>query len=310
MNPRETPYELPEVEGPSTEFVLRLFVIPALIVAGIVGLWLAMSTWGGAPADVMASARKLGDGREGWRAAFELANRLRSDPATASDPRLLGELTRRLDAELTRGGDPRMAEYLALAVGSFQTDAATVDDGEAVDPLAALARGLDARHDPVVRVASAASLARHAARAEGAPPTPGVLEALAAAARAGDLPELRRVAVFSVGFHGGEPAAEILRERLGDDPDRCVRDNAALALARRGDPAAAAAIASMLAPDDGSGLARTVRLQALAALARPAASALLRDSRPRVEALAASTDAPTRDAALRLLQILQANAEL
>jgi HEAT repeat protein len=204
-----------------------------------------------------------------------------------------------------------MAEYLALAVGAFQTEEATLDDGRAVDPLATLARGLDARHDPVVRVASAASLARHAARVEETPPTPDVLASLAAAARADDLPELRRVAVFAVGFHGGEQAADLLRERLREDPDRYVRDNAALALARRGDAAAADALHAMLAlADDPSAASETVRLQALAALARPAAAPLLRDVRPRVEALAASTDGPSRDQAQRLLQKLQPSPAL
>lgn len=310
MQPQEPAHELPEVELPSAEFIVRLFVIPALIVVGIVGLWLAMGALGGDRADALTFARRIREDRGGWRAAFELANRLRSDAATASDPRLLGELTDLLDAELDRGDGPRMAEYLALAVGAFQVDAAELADGRPIDPVATLCRGLDARHDPAVRVASATSLARHAARLDGRLDDPAVVAALAAASRAG-VPELRRVAAFALGFCGGGGAADALRERLHDDPDLYVRDNAALALARRGDPTAADALRAMLSTDeDPAGLRQTVRLQALAALARSDAAHLLRDVRPQVEALASSPDGPTRDEVQRLLQKLQSKPEL
>ena len=311
MQPQEPPHELPEVELPSAEFIVRLFVIPALIVVGIVGLWLAMGALGGDRADALTFARRIREDRGGWRAAFALANRLRSDAATASDPRLLGELTDLLDAELDRGAEPRMAEYLALAVGAFQTEHAELADGRPVDPIATLARGLDARRDPAVRVASAASLARHAARLEGRLDDPGTIGALAAASRAADVPELRRVAAFALSFCGGGGTSDVLRERLHDDPDRYVRDNAALALARCGDPTAADALRAMLSTDeDPAGLGETVRLQALAALARPAAVALLRDVRPQVEALASTTDGPVRDEARSLLQKIQSTPGL
>ena len=48
------------------------------------------------------------------------------------------------------------------------------------------------------------------------------------------------MAVYALGFFGGPPATELLRDRIRDDEDRFVRYNAAVALARRGDPAAEA----------------------------------------------------------------------
>jgi hypothetical protein len=54
-----------------------------------------------------------------------------------------------------------------------------------------------------------------------------------------------------LGFFGGEPAAAALRRRLGEaEEDRFVRYNAAAALARRGDPAAADVVREMLSPRD------------------------------------------------------------
>ena len=67
--------------------------------------------------------------------------------------------------------------------------------------------------------------------------------------RAGE-PEARQMAVYALGFFGGNAAAEHLRERVKQDEDRYVRFNAAVALGRRGDPAAAGTLREMLSAAD------------------------------------------------------------
>ncbi len=63
-------------------------------------------------------------------------------------------------------------------------------------------------------------------------------------------PEVRQMAVYALGFFGGPSATQVLRERLQSDEDRFVRYNAAVALARRGDQAAAGTLREMLSTAD------------------------------------------------------------
>ncbi len=57
------------------------------------------------------------------------------------------------------------------------------------------------------------------------------------------------MAAYSLGFFGGDQAAVLLRGLL-NDPDRFARYNAAIALARRGDPAARGTLREMLSTAD------------------------------------------------------------
>ena len=87
-------------------------------------------------------------------------------------------------------------------------------------------------------MAAAASLAKHAARLEGKLDDPRAVAALAQAA-ADVEPELRQVAVYALGFFGGEAAAaDLCGNGFKPMRDRFVRYNAAVALGRQGDPAA------------------------------------------------------------------------
>ena len=58
------------------------------------------------------------------------------------------------------------------------------------------------------------------------------------------------MAVYALGFFGGNAATELLRERVKQDEDRFVRFNAAVALGRRGDLAAAGTLREMLSTAD------------------------------------------------------------
>ena len=107
------------------------------------------------------------------------------------------------------------------------------------------------------------------------------------------------MAVYALGFFGGEAAADILRERLNDE-DRYVRYNAAIALARRGDPAALGILREMLSPAD---LEKVIRLETSrrrATRSRRSSSKPSRPSRPRPRAQGRTSlarEPPPRDRA-------------
>ena len=139
--------------------------------------------------------------------------------------------------------------YLIKTLGAFQTLDATLADGRKVDPIEPLTEALEPGHESAIRMEAAASLAKQAARLEGKLDDPRAVAALGEAAADGE-PELRQVAVYALGFFGGEAARQALRERLQSDENRFVRYNAAVALGRRGDPAAKATLREMLSTAD------------------------------------------------------------
>ena len=230
------PSELPPVEAPSAGFIVQLFVIPALVVAVVIVVWLLFGKLAGGERNAREYVRLLRGPGATWRNAFELASLIRNDAKLASDPVLLGELTDLLAHDLDHEGDPELTRYVALTLGAFQTLDAQVSLGAAprsprgagpgAGPQAAADRPGRGRREP----------GQAGRTLEGRLDDPRAVAALGEASGDSD-PELRQVAVYALGFFGGEPAAQLLRERL-NDPDRYVRYNAAVALARRGDEAA------------------------------------------------------------------------
>ena len=99
-------------------------------------------------------------------------------------------MTDLLDRELGRTATTRnakLAEFLALSLGSFQTLKSSPVEGHPTDPVAALGRALGADQPVEVRVAAAISLSRQADRSGGSLGDPSAVRALAEAA-AGAIP--------------------------------------------------------------------------------------------------------------------------
>src|SRR5262249_45016987 len=69
--------------------------------------------------------------------------------------------------------------------------------------------------------------------------------ALGEAAATGER-EVRQIAIYALGFFGGDAATQFLRERVTQDEDRFARFNAAVALGRRGDLIALGTLREML----------------------------------------------------------------
>jgi hypothetical protein len=314
--------DLPPVEAPTAGFIIQLFVIPGVIVFVVILVWLLFGKLAGGERDAMEYVRLIressGNPRAANRAAFELASLIQNDSKLASDPRLLGELTDLLEHDLDTVEDPKSTQYVALALGRFRTLDAVSHSGQKIDPVSALDRALDAKYPSPVRIAAAASLAEHAARLQGKLDDPRPVAALTKAAAVGD-PEVRQMAVYSLGFFGGDAAAAGLRERLLGDDDRYVRYNAALALGRRGDTAAAATFREMLNPADLEKViaiesttekrskVEAIELEALNALQTSVGAGqteLARSLRPQLDALTRSGLVSVRNHAQALTQKL------
>lgn len=240
--------DLPPVEAPSAGFIVQLFVIPAVIVAVVIVVWLLFGKLAGGERDAMEYVRMLRSPSAHWRAAYELASLIQNDPKLANDPKLLGELADLLSHELDQDQSPDLTRYVALTLGAFTTLDAQTHDGRKIDPLVPLSKALAPKQPATVRAAAAFSLAKHAARLEGKLDRDVAVNALVETADDQDA-ELRQIAVYALGFFGGEKAERVLRDHL-KDVDCYTRYNAAVALGRRGDTEARGVYREMLSSSD------------------------------------------------------------
>ena len=148
-----------------------------------------------------------------WPAAFELS-RLMADPELqARDPMLGPALVRAFVA--SRGDDPRVRRYLALALGRLQSPPA--------DAISRLVEALD-EPDSETRISIIWAL--------GELGNPAVIAPLEQAYQSDDA-GVRKVVVYALGALPGDEQIDALRTALADPvPD--VQWNAALALTRHG----------------------------------------------------------------------------
>ena len=248
---------LPPVEPPNAAFLVQLFLVPGLIVAIIVCVWLAfhwLAHLGNDPQAYVRTLRRDNEGR--WQAALNLANDLRGPGGAAlkSDESLAAELGRILTDEAASGRTGEQSQtlrlYLCRALGEFAIPGAA-------EPLVARAR---ATSDPQTARAAVEALSVLAtnlvAAGRGFADVAAVNDAVRAASRSDDAP-LRSAAAFTLGVLGGADATERLVELGGDQVDD-VRYNAALGLARLGREEAIEPLAEMLALSDTPPAAATV----------------------------------------------------
>ncbi|SIO66311.1 PBS lyase HEAT-like repeat-containing protein [Singulisphaera sp. GP187] len=309
--------DLPPVEAPSAGFIVQLFVIPAVIVAVVIVVWLLFGKLAGGERDAMEYVRLLRSPNAHWRAAYELASLIQNDPKLANDPKLLGELTDLLAHDLDLAESPELTQYVTLTLGAFQTLDARSPDGRDVDPLAILSRALEPKQPPQVRLAAAISLAKHAARLDDHLEDAGAIKALDVASE-DENQELRQAAVYSLGFFGGDQAARVLRDRL-KDVDCYVRYNAAIALGRRGDSESRGVLREMLSstdlnktitlssPTEKHSKIEAIELEALQALQLSVdhkSPGLAESLRPEISSLSKSGLVSVRNRSLALLKSL------
>ena len=243
---------LPPVEPPSAGFLVQLFLVPAVIVAIIVSVWLAFHWIAHLGSDPQALVRTLRRDNEGrWQAALNLANDLRGPGGATlkADESLARDLGQVLDDEVKSGRTGEQSQtlriYLCRALGEFTTPAAAA-------PLVRLASG---EGDPQVVRAAVEGLALLASNLRSGGTSADdelstqIRDAVITASRSAD-PAVRSSAAFALGVIGGEPAEKRLGELVlsgeNDAKSADIRYNAATALARLGREEAFEPLAEML----------------------------------------------------------------
>lgn len=240
---------LPPVEPPSAAFLVQLFLVPGLIVAIIVSVWLAfhwLAHLGNDPQAYVRTLRRANEGR--WQAALNLANDLRGPGGSVlkADAKLATELGSILDDEVESGRTGEQSQtlrlYLCRALGEFNVP-------EAASPLVRRADNLNDSETTRAAIEALAVLAANLAEAgQSFTNRDEVIAAVVAASKAGDT-RLKNACGFTLGVLGGDASIEALL-RLLLDGDADVRANAALGLARLGRGEAYDALAEMLAQPD------------------------------------------------------------
>jgi HEAT repeat protein len=211
--------------------VLQFFIFPMAIVAVCVTVFVIFGLIAseGRGARAYLDEVRTGSANRRWQAAFELSKVLqaRKDPAL-TDPGFADELVR----VFTGAGDddPRVRRYLALALGRLGDKRAVPALVLAADPHG------DTPADPDTQVYAVWALG-----AIGDPDAVPTLGRLAGSEDAG----LRKAAVHALGSFPGEAARNPLLTAV-NDPVEDVRWNAAIALARRRDPAATPVLLQMM----------------------------------------------------------------
>jgi len=244
-----SPDDLPPVEPPSAAFLVQLFLVPGLIVAIIVCVWLAfhwLAHLGNDPQAYVRTLRRDNEGR--WQAALNLANDLRGAGGAAlkADEPLATELGRILDEEVASGRTGEQAQtlrvYLCRALGEFSIPVAA-------PPLVAQVKNLADPQTARAAVEALSVLQTNLAAAGRAADDPAAItSAVIAASKSDDIP-LRLACAFTLGVVGGPGAVDRLVELASDSADD-VRYNAALALARQGREESLGGLLEMLSLED------------------------------------------------------------
>jgi len=211
--------------------VLQFFIFPMAIVAVCVTVFVIFGLIAseGKGARAYLDEVRTGSANRRWQAAFELSKVLqaRKDPSLA-EPGFADELVRVFNG--ASADDPRVRRYLALALGRLGDKRAVSALVQAADP-----RG-DTPADPDTQVYAVWALG-----AIGDPEAVPTLAKLAGSEDAG----LRKAAVHALGSFPDDAARSALLTAV-NDPVEDVRWNAAVALARRRDPAAAPVLLQMM----------------------------------------------------------------
>ena len=269
--PPGAPDELPPVTPPSAGFIIQLFLIPAFIVAAIIGVWGLFGQLAGSEVDLDRLVSELGNNNEHrrWRAAHNLYVLLQNERNADSDDRELlcartdiaEGLTTLLNDSLDApaNNDSKVLNhqvFLARTMGSLKTDDIV---------LPALAKAMSPNQDVDVRKSALMSLtliaARHFAERTGTTSLPGrtntpdlsplktdvplplavptiddnaTLDELSSAAQDSDA-SIRHLAAYTLGLISGQDALRQLRVLLLD-ADESTQVNAAISLSRNADP--------------------------------------------------------------------------
>ncbi|MEX0728862.1 MAG: HEAT repeat domain-containing protein [Planctomycetaceae bacterium] len=252
-NAESLPDNLPPVEPPTAGFIVQLFVVPALIVMAVVGVWLLFGQMASSDQDLsqVIVDLKSDNVHRQWRAAFSLAQILEADAQRgdqgqhlAQSVPLATDLSKLLQSQLKittpTPEDLQKQSYLIRSLGWFDLPEvvfpalAEAIRGEVTAPEGTPERELQAE----LKQSALTSIAQIAGRAqEQNQPLSNAAIVEGIGEMAGDPdPRLRRMAAFTLSLFSGTAAIDRLEAML-IDADEMTRLNAAVGLTRNGSAA-------------------------------------------------------------------------
>jgi hypothetical protein len=242
--PADLPEHLPPIKPPSAGFIVQLFVVPAIIVAVVIGLYLLFSRMASGEADwrQLVSDIRSDNPHVRWSSANQLATLLtdtaqrKSESAgpPLSENREIAQALiapfRELTQKTTLADDEEIQlEFLGKAIGQLD-----VPDLVVPALLIGAEKPGDSEEARTLRKTSLNSLAmvvgrnRESGRSQSLPPA--LDDAVLAISEGADQLS-RNQAAFILGLSGTPKALERLAAML-DDSDELIRVNAAVGLAR------------------------------------------------------------------------------
>lgn len=237
------PEDLPPVEPPSAGFIVQLFVVPALIVVAVIGVWAMFGKLAASEQDYRSLTRELGSSNEHrrWRAALGLAQMLKTDLDQGEDGQGLNR-NREIATDLSTMLDERLGALLPTDEGKREKvlkhqeflarTLGLMDVPDVVLPV--LQKAMDEQYDSQVRKNSIASLALIAGRSEAAgKPMDSVeiVDSLVTATNDEDV-LIRQMGTYGLGLMKSDTATDRLKALLSN-ADQNTRYNAAIGLVRR-----------------------------------------------------------------------------
>ena len=239
------------MEPPSAGFIIQLFVVPALIVGAVIGVWLLFGSLATNDNDWEKQVNELRVENENrrWRAAFSLSQMLQADLKAGkegadlkSNEQLATQLVDVLNDQLTLASpsekDLQLRTFLISALGWLDVDQVT---------LPILIESLEPTKDSETRQNSITAIINIAGRdfeAGQSLDNEQVTSALVAASQDEDAAIRQRVA-FALGLIDDGRTQQRLKVLL-EDSDKYVRLNAAIALTRKKSTAGVAVLESIL----------------------------------------------------------------
>ncbi len=234
---------LPPVEPPSAGFIVQLFVVPAIIVLAVVGVYLLFGKLASTEADwreLVADVRHTNPHTR-WRGALSLAQQLEADALKNPDERTLSlnkelaaALSHTLEEELQRSEDneehQRLLEYLTKSLG-------WMDVPETVLPV--LRQVIDPSRGEILRRYGLVSIGMVAGRRQEAGRPVQDQELIRDLIALTEQPPqvLQHLSAYDLGCFDSDAARQRLEVLLGSK-DRLLRLQAVIGLARQGETSA------------------------------------------------------------------------
>lgn len=251
MDSSQLPEELPPVTPPSAGFVVQLFVVPALIVLAVVGVWLLFGHIASSEEDWQQQVVELKNPNphRRWRAAHGLAQMLKADRERSAEAQRLTlqpELARSLADGLLEELKSSQTTEAELSYRAFLTRTLGLFDLPEI-VLPALLKAVQADQDREVRKNALSSIALVAYRqSEAGHPwqdEAGIANLIGVSTDTDPL--IRQLTAYTLGLFP-TPASLNRLAALLQDQDYNTQANAAIALARNHDLRALPVIQDLL----------------------------------------------------------------